>query len=190
MPQQRRARRRRRPAPRRNRRVVPRRRPRPRRPQRRARRSGLGQSRAITNVVVRREFVTNAINGDSAGYITLGPDNSQAAWLRGFLQSYHHYLITNVTLHWMSAAASTAAGLMSYDWDTTAEATGQGVPVTRSFKLTQNGSASASGRTIATKPEYESGAENQLRIVYRGSGASSVAGYFRVEFTLQQNNPK
>lgn len=134
--------------------------------------------------------MTGVIAGNATGHIIMGPDNGEASWLKGFLQAYHHYLITQVTLEWKSAASSTAGGLMAYEWDTTSTTTGANTPVTNSFKLTQNGSKTVSGNIIATERQYESGTQNQFRIGYKGTGANTTAGYFRVVFTLKQNNPK
>jgi len=156
------------------------------------RRRGVGKQKSGTTNTAKtiREFVTDPIAGNGAGYIVMGPDNTQAGWLKGFLQAYHHYIIKSVSLEWHSAASSTASGVMSYEWDTTCTTTGVNTPMTNSIKITNNGTRSASGKTIAVEPQYESGTQNQFRIGYKGTGATGTAGFFKVRFTLLQNNPK
>ncbi|QJZ28420.1 hypothetical protein 3 [Kummerowia striatad enamovirus] len=157
-----------------------------------ARKSRKGRSRANSSgstPVTTREFVTEALKGNASGYIVIGPDNAQAGWIKGLLQAYHHYIVESLTLHWMSSAPMTAGGVMSYEIDTRCTGTGSNVPVTHSFKLTANGQVSFPRSVLAVHQQYESD-ENQLRILYKGSGNTDTCGYFRVVFRLRQINPK
>nr|ABP68693.1 coat protein [Cereal yellow dwarf virus RPV]ABP68801.1 coat protein [Cereal yellow dwarf virus RPV]QGT40970.1 coat protein [Cereal yellow dwarf virus RPV]QGT40971.1 coat protein [Cereal yellow dwarf virus RPV]QGT41051.1 coat protein [Cereal yellow dwarf virus RPV] len=146
-------------------------------------RSG-GGSRGETFV-----FSKDSLAGNSSGSITFGPSLSEyPAFQNGVLKAYHEYKITNCVLQFVSEASSTAAGSISYELDPHCKASSLASTINK-FTITKTGARSFPAKMI-NGLEWHPSDEDQFRILYKGNGASSVAGSFKITLRVQLQNPK
>jgi len=156
----------------------------PARPRRRRTPGNRGGSRGETFV-----FSKDSIAGNSSGSITFGTSLSDyPAFKDGVLKAYHEYKITNCVLQFVTEASSTAAGSISYELDPHCKASSLTSTINK-FSITKTNSRSFPAKMI-NGLEWHSSDEDQFRILYKGNGASSVAGSFKITMRVQLQNPK
>ncbi|QBR53292.1 coat protein [Siratro latent polerovirus] len=127
--------------------------------------------------------------GSSSGSITFGPSLAEKPeFSSGILKAYHEYKITMVKLEFISEASSTSSGSIAYELDPHCKYSTLQSPINK-FGITKNGSRSWAARFI-NGVEWHDASEDQCRILYKGNGASSIAGSFRITFRCQFQNPK
>ncbi|AMQ22791.1 putative coat protein P3 [Ixeridium yellow mottle virus 1] len=147
--------------------------------------SGVGVRRSRETFV----FTKDSIAGSASGSITFGPSLSESpAFSSGILRAYHEYKITMVKLEFISEASSTSSGSISYELDPHCKSSSLQSTVNK-FGITKNGAKTWTARLINGQ-EWHDATEDQFRILYKGNGASSVAGSFRITITCQLQNPK
>nr|ALR87186.1 coat protein [Phasey bean mild yellows virus]QTJ01863.1 coat protein [Phasey bean mild yellows virus]QTJ01869.1 coat protein [Phasey bean mild yellows virus]QTJ01881.1 coat protein [Phasey bean mild yellows virus]QTJ01887.1 coat protein [Phasey bean mild yellows virus] len=165
---------------------LPRRGRRQRRNRRRASRGGrAGGGRSSETFVLSKDNLA----GSSSGSITFGPSLSEKPeFSSGILKAYHEYKIIMVTLEFISEASATSSGSIAYELDPHCKYSSLQSSINK-FGITKNGSRSWSSKFINGE-EWHDASEDQFRILYKGNGASSIAGSFRITFKCQFQNPK
>ncbi|UYP38764.1 coat protein [Chickpea leafroll virus] len=134
-------------------------------------------------------FSKDNLAGSSSGTITFGPSLADCpAFSSGILKAYHEYKITNVLIQFISEAASTSSGSISYELDPHCKNTSLQSTINK-FGITKNGQRSFAARLI-NGLEWHDASEDQFRILYKGNGSSSIAGSFRITIKVLVQNPK
>nr|AHJ60017.1 coat protein [Suakwa aphid-borne yellows virus]AHJ60020.1 coat protein [Suakwa aphid-borne yellows virus]AHJ60023.1 coat protein [Suakwa aphid-borne yellows virus] len=153
-----------------------------RRPSRGGRARGASQGETFV-------FSKDNLSGSSSGSITFGPSLSESpAFSSGILKAYHEYKISMVKLEFISEASSTSSGSIAYELDPHCKLSSLQSTVNK-FGITKSGSRTWSAKFI-NGSEWHDAAEDQFRILYKGNGASSPAGSFRITIKCQVQNPK
>lgn len=160
---------------------------------RRNRRRGVRRQRAVGMTGQNRGetfvFTVDDLKGNSSGSITFGPSLTNCVALSGgILKAYHEYKITMVTLDYVSEASSTSAGSISYEIDAHCKLTELKSTLNK-FGITKNGKRNLPSKLI-NGLEWHETSEDQFRILYKGNGATTVAGSFRITIRVATQNPK
>lgn len=159
-----------------------RRRRRPRRVRNSGGRSGGGKGETFV-------FSKDSIAGNSKGSIVFGPSLSDCvAFSDGILKAYHEYKITMVRVQFQSEAASTASGSISYELDPHCKYSELKSTINK-FGITKGGSVTFRAQKINGEKWIDT-AEDQFKLHYKGNGANTIAGSFRVTIMVQVQNPK
>ncbi|DAZ87622.1 TPA_asm: P3 protein [Piper methysticum polerovirus] len=159
-----------------------------RRRNRNARRRG-GSSRG-TGSLEKFVFSKDGLVGSSKGSLIFGPSLSECpAFSAGILKAYHEYKITSVLLEFISEAASTTSGSVSYELDPHGKLSELSSTVNR-FKITQNGRRVWGAQQIRGN-EWHDASEDQFKIHFKGNSTerSSIGG-FRVTIQVATQSPK
>jgi len=127
--------------------------------------------------------------GNSGGLLTFGPSLSDCpALANGILKAYHEYKIVSLLLEFVSEAASTSYGSVSYELDPHCKLSELKSTLNK-FPITKGGR-----RTFPAKflngDIWRDSTEDQFRLLYKGNGDSKVAGSFRITIRVQTQNPK
>ncbi|DAZ87608.1 TPA_asm: P3 protein [Kalanchoe marnieriana polerovirus] len=168
--------------------------PRTTRRQRRRRRGGArGRRRAVPagagGTIETFVFSKDSLTGSSSGNITFGPSLSDCpAFSNGILKAYHEYKISMVTLEFISEASSQSSGSIAYELDPHCKLTSLSSTINK-FGITKPGRRTFTASFI-NGTEWHDTSEDQFRILYKGNGATTVAGSFRITIRCQFHNPK
>jgi len=171
--------------------VAPARNPqRPRRQRRRGRATNRTRGNAKPNIGHTFVFGKDNILGNSSGSLTFGKSLSECpAFSDGILKAYHEYKITMVTMQFVTEAASTTSGSISYELDPHCELTSLASTIDK-FILRTNG-RKVYNAALINGQAWRSSKEDQFRILYKGnSGKSDIAGSFRFTIRVEVHNPK
>lgn len=134
-------------------------------------------------------FTKDDLAGNTSGSLTFGPSLSECpAFATGILKAYHEYRISQCTLEFISEAPSTASGSIAYELDAHCKISSLSSKINK-FGITKGGKRSFAASKI-NGIEWHDSSEDQFRLLYKGNGASNIAGSFRVTIVVATQNPK
>lgn len=134
------------------------------------------------------EFLINSLTGTSKGQVTFGKSLSSCKGMKGICDGFKEFKIGPVDIFWKTEAASTASGSMCYEIDPHLKLTELSSDLDR-FGITESGKAHFTADEVNGK-NWLSTEDDQFRLLYKGNGTNSVAGYFKVRFTVFFRGPK
>ncbi|QKF95632.1 coat protein [Almond luteovirus 1] len=147
-------------------------------------------ARQLRNPFPKFKFTVDDLVGNSNGILKFGPSLSQyPTFIGGILKSFHDYRIESVEIHYVSNAASTTAGAMALEVDSSCSKSSLSTRVISS-PLSKSFTRVFSGPAIRGNI-WHSTLNDQFWLLYKANGKSNdIAGQFVITLNVHWLNPQ